>query len=108
LDVIARPLVEFTINKAGLWRGGYIVVGLIGVAITVLLALNRHRFRTIVVEPTSSKRGVSALATLRLPQVWMGILLFSLSPESKPHGTVDIQPVHGSTRGSIRVPPDSG
>lgn len=76
MDSIGTPIAEYVMLKSGAWRGGYLVVGLVAVAITALLALNRHRFRTIMVESSASKRGVSALATLRLPQVWMGIFLF--------------------------------
>ena len=76
MDRIGAPIADYVMLKSGTWRGGYIVVGLVAVAITVFLAMNRNRFRAVVMEATGSKQGASALATLRLPQVWMGILLF--------------------------------
>lgn len=75
-DTVGAPIAEYVMLKSGTWRGGYIIVGLVALTITVLLGLHRNRFRAVVIEATGSKRGVSALATLRLPQVWMGILLF--------------------------------
>jgi fucose permease len=76
LDSVAPSLIEFLVFKAGTWRGGYLIVGLVAIVMTVLLALNRNRFRAVVVESSAPKRGVSAFATLRLPQVWFGIFMF--------------------------------
>jgi fucose permease len=76
MDGAGASIADYVMLKSGTWRGGYIIVGLVAVTITFFLAMNRNRFRAVVVEATGSKHGANALATLRLPQVWMGILLF--------------------------------
>ncbi|HLU08360.1 MAG TPA: MFS transporter, partial [Oceanobacillus sp.] len=76
MDSVGASIADYVLLKSGTWRGGYIVVGLVAVAITFLLAIYRKRFRAVVVDGADAKHGASVMATLRLPQVWMGILLF--------------------------------
>jgi fucose permease len=72
------PLVMTAILKSGhSWRWGYGLAMLCFAVLAVLFALTRSRWRLVDAPGPAAVRGSAALlATLKLPLVWLGILLF--------------------------------
>jgi fucose permease len=78
IGITIMPLVETEAVKAGTWRNGYAVVVVTALLMTAGFAFLTNRWRVIPTHSTTSKRGVSVRDTLRLPQVWLGILLLAV------------------------------
>jgi fucose permease len=78
IGVTIMPLVEAEALKANAWRNGYALVALVALAAAVAFALTRNDWRAPAAVTATSKRGTSVMATLRLPAVWLGILLLFL------------------------------
>jgi fucose permease len=76
------PIVmQAALNVGGSWRWGYVAVGLLHALFAVGFGLTRNRWmlaESPAAEPDARVRGVRAIDTLRLPLVWVGVVLFFL------------------------------
>ncbi len=75
IGITIMPLIETEAVKSGAWRGGYAFVVGVCLLAAVAFALVANRWRVVALAAGESKRGVSVRDTLRLPQVWLGILV---------------------------------
>ena len=81
VGVTIMPVLEAEALKANAWRSGYALVGVLALITALAFAATRRQWRAPVVhvhDSVSEKRGMSVAATLRLPAVWLGILLMFL------------------------------
>ncbi len=71
-------IITAILNGGGVWRTAYIVVAICYGLLAVLFGLTRSRWEDLNLADSSgeSSRGAPAAATLRLPLVWIGIVLF--------------------------------
>lgn len=71
------PLIMTVMLHWGLWRGGYAIVGGLLFVMTVLFIVTRDRWNDSTVDANGDNiLRIGLLATLRVPLVWMQIVLF--------------------------------
>lgn len=69
---------DVVFRNGGSWRVGYMVVAVLYLVVALLFLLTRSRWVAIPASSTTSNSGTPAMHTLRLPIVWLGIVIFAL------------------------------
>ena len=88
-------------NPGGTWQSGYIVVAIIYLVVAVLFFLTRSRWVNVGrgSHEEGTHAGISARSTLRLPLVWIGLLIFLAYAGLEAVGTQWTSPLLNIARG---------
>lgn len=76
--ITSLVVTDVVLRAGGSWRVGYLVVAILYLVVALLFLLTRSRWVAIPASSSTSKSGTPAMHTLRLPIVWLGIVIFAL------------------------------